>query len=276
MSPPISKEWWLAAALTGASVPAALGQPATAPQRQIGVVSAVKPGAQGQPGTVTYAPLVKDGTRDQPIRNDTDGPMHVLFTDQSAITIAPKSALVIKLYEHDAQKKTGNVVIEMAVGLMRYVGGQISKRNGAEIRTSTATIGIRGGISTIDVQGNGQTSATFLFGQQMTMTHNSGSSNTITRPGFGSSIGSGGMGPITRTDPNALRTTLNQLGGGGGGGGGGGQPGGGGAGLNINVSGQTNNDLANNRLNTLVTDRSTNNPSSTLRNVLGSPTPNES
>ncbi len=208
MSPPISKEWWLAAALTSGSVPAALGQPAAAPQeRQVGVVTTVKPGAAGQPGTLNYAPLVTNGTRDLPITNNTDAPMHVMFTDQSSITLGPKSAMVVKLYEHDAQKKSGNVVIELAQGLMRYVGGQISKRSGAQIRTATATIGIRGGIGMFGPQG-----AFFLFGQQMQGTDNSGNTQTINRPGFGFGFSNGVMGPAQRSDINQLNGFLTSLG----------------------------------------------------------------
>ena len=280
MSPPISKEWWLAAALTSASVPAALGQPATTgPQRQVGVVTSVKSGA------VTYVPLIGDGTRDLPVTNNTDAPMHVMFTDQSAVTIGPKSAMVIKLYEHDAQKKTGNVVIEMAQGLMRYVGGQISKRNGATIRTGTATIGIRGGITVVERENN-QTKAHYLFGQSMRVTDNSGNTQTVTRPGFGVTSSSVGVGSPTRTNLNEFSQLTNRLGG---------DPPGrtatgatqpGGAppgqllGTGINVAGGSTgpgSTLGNNQIRTVTNPNSGANPTQTLRNILGSgQAPNQS
>jgi len=173
MSPPISKEWWVAAALTGAATTPALGQAqqqlASIDRRQIGVITSVQPGAAGQPGRVQSAPLVADGTRDQRIVNETDSPMHVMFADQSAITIGPKSAVTLKDFNYNAEQKTGNIAIELTKGVMRMVGGLITKRNPAIVTTKTATIGIRGGIGIISADDD-KTQAAFLYGDAMEVT----------------------------------------------------------------------------------------------------------
>ena len=90
------------------------------------------------------------------------------------------------------------------------VGGFISKFsnpqgfNAARVQTATATIGIRGGISMIDHDGQ-DTSAVFLFGQQLQIAGLGGQTLSITRPGFGSTIGSNGSPSAPyRTSPDQL------------------------------------------------------------------------
>ncbi|KJV08773.1 hypothetical protein VZ95_15635, partial [Elstera litoralis] len=141
----------------------------------------------------------------------------ILFMDQSSMTLGPNSELTIDEFVYDPNAKKGKIGVSLASGLLRVVGGQISKTNETTVKTASGTIGIRGGISTVEQSGN-NTSATFLFGQQMRVSDTSGNTNTVTRPGFGTSLGSGGLGPTTRTDPNTLQSSLNQFSGGGGGG----------------------------------------------------------
>lgn len=171
MSPPISKEWWVAAALTGAAATPAFGQQqlASIDRKQIGVVTSMVPGAAGQPGRMQSAPLVSDGTRDQRIVNDTDRPMHVMFADQSAMTIGPKSAVTLKDFNYNADTKSGNIAVELTKGVLRMVGGLITKKNPAVITTQTATIGIRGGIGIISAEDT-DTTAAFLYGDAMEVT----------------------------------------------------------------------------------------------------------
>lgn len=268
MSPPIPKDWWVAAALTGAALPAAMGQPATtgADRRPAAVVTTATIGQrQARP------PIYIESARGQKLTTGANETMHVLFSDQSAITVGPNSEVVIAEYRYDTQSKDGNILIDLSKGLLRVVGGFISKKSETQVRTSTATIGIRGGIAIIRNEGNSG-SATFLFGQQMRATDNNGNGQTITRPGFGSSFGSGGVSSPQRVPPTSL-TSFFQTGGGGGGGGGG-QSGG-----TLPTGGSTPGQLSNDRL---PDQRNSNNPanqnpSQTLRDILGSgQTPNQS
>ncbi len=217
MSPPISKDWWVAAAITGAALPAAIGQTVPPATRQpAGVIS----GAQsGQPASVQ--PLYMDAASGQRVVTGPGQTVHVLFPDQSALTVGPNSDITISRMEYDARSKNGSIVLDMTRGLLRVVGGFISKRNEIQVRTATATVGIRGGITIVEHNGrNG--SGHFLFGQSMRATSPNGQTRTVTRPGFGMDLGSNG-GPPTRTNLNQL---LSGFGGGGGGGGQGGQGGG--------------------------------------------------
>src|SRR4029079_8005705 len=87
-------------------------------------------------------------------------------------------------------------------GALRYIGGQISHNSGAQIRTPSATLGIRGGMVTVLVQipaniaallpPGMQSGALFLsnFGQN---TLTSGQGSMTLQPGFATVIGPNGQ-----------------------------------------------------------------------------------
>jgi hypothetical protein len=194
---PISNDLLLAAALTGA-VPAGLAQtPASAPDAnrpRTGVATTVTTNPQrGSTSTTMYI----DGTSGQRLTTDANSTLHVLFSDQSAVTIGPNSELVIARYEFDPKAKSGQILIDLTKGLLRVVGGLISKKTAAQVRTSTATIGIRGGISIVSAQAD-KTDATFLFGIDMRVTGktdgNDGSGGADDT-NVGDNTGSGQSGP---------------------------------------------------------------------------------
>lgn len=190
MTPPIQKDWWLAAALTGAALPAAMGQtPAAADGRQTGIVTTVAPGV---PVSGASKPIYIESTRGQKLATGPNETLHVLFSDQSALTVGPNSEITIAEYRYDTKTKDGNVLVDMTKGFLRVVGGFISKKNETVVRTSTATIGIRGGITTISHENN-QTTANYAFGTSMRATDNNGNTQTVTRQGFGVDVSGNGM-----------------------------------------------------------------------------------
>jgi hypothetical protein len=210
MSPPIQKDWWLAAALTGAALPAAMGQvPATAGGRPTaGIVTSV---AQGASATGSSTPIYIDSASGQRLTTGPDQTLHVLFSDQSAITVGPNSNLVIAEYRYDPETKGGALVVDLHQGVVRVVGGFISKQNETVMRTpGVGSVGIRGGITVVESNGN-QTSATFLFGQSMRVSDNNGNTETVTRPGFGSSFSSEGLTPPQRTLASNFSKLLSRL-----------------------------------------------------------------
>ena len=206
MSPPIHKDWWLAAALTGATLPTALAQPAApVDRRQSGVVTTVT-----QPGASSTAMFV-EFAQGQRITTDANKTVHVLFSDQSAITVGPNSDIVIADYKFDSQTKDGRLLVNLSKGLLRVVGGFLSKSRDTQIRTATATIGIRGGISLVEHE-DLRTSGIFLFGQYMRVGTADGNNNeTITRPGFGVDVTGGGISPVTRITPGDLASRMARL-----------------------------------------------------------------
>jgi len=180
MSPPIHKDWWLAAALTGAALPSAVGQPA-ADGRQTGVVTTV---TKGQPGTSASRPLYIESTDGQRLETGPNQTIHVLFSDQSAMTIGPNTTAVISNYRFDPKTRDGNIAVELTKGLMRVVGGLLSKSRATAVSTPTSTLGVRGGIVDIE-QGDGGTESTFHFGTELSATNRStGQTQNVNRAGF--------------------------------------------------------------------------------------------
>jgi len=284
MSPPIQKDWWLAAALTGAALPAAMAQvpPASGGRPTAGIVTSV---AQGAPTAGSSTPIYIDNASGQRLTTGADQTLHVLFSDQSAITVGPNSNLTIAEYRYNPETKTGALVLDLQEGVVRVVGGFISKQNETVVRKpGLGSIGIRGGITLVDTDGQSMR-GTFMFGQQMRATDNSGNTQTVTRQGFGTSF-TGGNPPSTpeRVPVNQISNLLNRLEtrpSGGNSGNPNPAPGGGGnlisTGNSGGTGGSTPGGLSNDRLKSVVDTNQAGNPSQTLRNILGTgQTPNQS
>ena len=195
MSPPISKDWWLAAALTGATLPNAMAQTPPAAGPDAGLITSYE---AGKP--VATQPLYVTAASGQRVVTGPAQTAHVLFPDQSALTLGPNSEIVISRYEFDSRSKSGNMAVSMTKGLLRVVGGLISKNNPIRVSTPTATVGIRGGISALSFQpppGGGESSfqGAFLFGNQMQFFGPNGAllGNDLTRPGSGFLFGAAGF-----------------------------------------------------------------------------------
>ncbi|NDH63106.1 MAG: hypothetical protein EBY18_15990 [Alphaproteobacteria bacterium] len=107
---------------------------------------------------------------------------HVVFLDGTALTVGPNSVLVIDKYVYDPNRKTGDMALSTTKGVFRFVGGSISKNSEVVVTTPSATIGIRGGIATIEVADGGSTRATFIYGDSLRVT-NQGVTQTATRNG---------------------------------------------------------------------------------------------
>lgn len=276
-------EWWLAAATaTSILVPVTTAQAATQPGTQVGITTAVRPGVTSTTNDriVYIGNAVTFGER---FKTDSTGVIHILFMDQSSMTLGPNSELVIDEFTFDPDARRGSIAVNLVKGALRVVGGFISKLNtpqglsAARVQTATATIGIRGGISTVE-SSDSNTAATFLFGQQMQVTGQGGQTLTITRPGYGTNVNSyGAPSAPFRVPASTLTNLINQFGSG--------VPssvGGGTSGQLISTNGGTIGNAPNTALAPDRTQQSQNElerltPENTLRGVLGSnTTPNQS
>ena len=202
MSPPISKDLWLAAAITSTTLPTALAQPApatgSAPPAPAGIVAAITPGAQIKSNDqILY--VGSNAVPGQRITTGKDEVLHVLLQDQSALTLGPESELVIDEFRYDESTRKGKIRLNLRQGLVRVVGGYISKNEPTEINTPHALVEISGGISSISTSST-TTQSTFLFGQQMRVSNDNGNSQTVTRPGFGVTSSTGITEPTQQTD----------------------------------------------------------------------------
>jgi FecR protein len=83
------------------------------------------------------------------VQTSASGSAHVSFSDQSSVSVGRNSTVGIDKYSYDKNTKSGSAVVSAVKGALRYVGGQISHGDGAEVKTPAATLGIRGGIVTV-------------------------------------------------------------------------------------------------------------------------------
>ena len=138
---------------------------------KVGVTSAVNPNAAGTaPGGIARTLFIgKNVVFNERIKTSEGGLVQLLFVDGTAFTVGENSELVIDKFIYNPKKKSGKMVVNVVKGVFRFVGGRLSKANGGvTLKTSVATIGIRGGVMTGKVGADGEPSTfSFLFGDQM-------------------------------------------------------------------------------------------------------------
>jgi hypothetical protein len=159
---------------------------AAAAQERVGVAGAVNPATTGQPPGLPMRTLLvgNDVVFNEHIATAADGQAQLLFLDRSSFSIGPNSDILIDQFVYDKGAGTGKLVANATKGVFRFVGGALSKNDGqVQIRTPTATIGIRGGVVIAQIDPGGQTRATFLYGKEMTVT-SGGQTQRVLRPGF--------------------------------------------------------------------------------------------
>ena len=179
---PLRSALGLASVALGA---AAGATPATAQERAgvagavVPLASATKPGAAQQTLAVG-AELV----RNERIATDVGGRAHLLFLDQTAVTLGPSTEMTIDEFVYNPAQDTGTAAVTVGRGVMRFVGGRLSKQQDATIRTPVATIGVRGAIVITEILPNLSTLVVFVYGDRLTIRSNTGATRVLTQPGL--------------------------------------------------------------------------------------------
>src|SRR5690242_17035331 len=116
---------------------------------KVGVAAAVNPDAfsslSGSPKTQLN--IGKSIFFSERINTTGSGLVQELLVDGSTFTVGPGSDLVIDKFVYDPNKKSGEVVASFSKGVMRFVGGKISKNEGGvTVNTPSGALAIRGGM----------------------------------------------------------------------------------------------------------------------------------
>ncbi len=179
---------------------------------RVGVTSATDGDPVGKPPAEAERVLRIgiDVQANEVIRTGANDRAHLVFLDGTALTVGPNAQLTIDKFVYDPNTKTGELAVSAAKGVLRLVGGKISKTNPITVTTPSSTIGIRGGICVLDVQ-PGRTTSTFLFGNNMSVT-GQGQTQNVTRPGSQVTT-AGGSAPSAPTlvSQGALSVQIGQL-----------------------------------------------------------------
>src|SRR5579863_846967 len=133
--------------LAGAALPAFAGQ------ETVGVAGAVNPQAVGQAptGPTEQLAIGQNVVRNEKISTFNKGQVQLIFTDQSTLTLAENSEIVIDEFVYDPSKQAGTMTATVTTGVLRYVGGKISKKTDVSFLMPSGVLTVRGGIALIKV-----------------------------------------------------------------------------------------------------------------------------
>ena len=131
-----------------------------------------------------------DVFQNEVVKTASESATQLIFKDETQLTIGPESEVTLDTFVYDSNPDKGRLVINQTVGTLRFVSGAFSDKN-YEVRTPTATIGIRGTAFTVVVAANGATtvsveagvvSVTNVAGVTQSVSVNPGLSSTVSTP----------------------------------------------------------------------------------------------
>ena len=127
--------------------------PGFAGQESVGVTGAVNPQAVGQAptGSVEQLAIGQNVVRNEKISTFNRGQVQLIFADQSTLTLGENSEIVIDEFVYDPNKQAGSMTATVTTGVLRYVGGKISKKSDVSFLTPSGVVTVRGGIALIKV-----------------------------------------------------------------------------------------------------------------------------
>jgi trimeric autotransporter adhesin len=149
------------------------GMSAGLAQERVGVSSAVNPDATGAPPGQAARKLVigQEVVFNERIATQAEGQTQLLFLDESSMTVGPNSDLTIDQFVYDPKTGGGKLAMSATKGLLRFVGGKLSKQDEAvTLRTNSATLAIRGGAFIVNMGADGRLTAIFIYGRGLTIT----------------------------------------------------------------------------------------------------------
>lgn len=173
----------LAASLLLSTSPLALAQ------EKVGAATAVNPDATGTPpgATVRQVVIGQDVVHNERIATGATGQTQILFLDQSTLTVGANADLTIDDFVFDPATSTGKLAMSTTKGILRYVGGALSKNaNAVSMVTPSGTLGIRGGVFLLWLAPTGRLDVALLYGAGLSVTPTCPGCppQLITRPGF--------------------------------------------------------------------------------------------
>ncbi len=122
----------------------------------------------------------------------------VRFIDDSKLALGAKSKVLIDEFVFDPKNAKGNAVIEISVGTLRWVTGDMPK-GGTVIKTPTATLVLRGTDVVVHVHPDGTTDTTVNDGK--VEAHNNITNQVTTMvPGDGATLGHEGTSSYEHDD----------------------------------------------------------------------------
>jgi hypothetical protein len=185
-------------------------------QQRVGINAAVNTDATGTPPNGAAKKLVigENIVFNERIQTTASGQTQVLFVDESTMTVGPDSDITIDKFVFDPATNTGTMALSATRGVLRLIGGKLTKQEQpVTMRSTIATIALRGGVMVADLHRGEQLDVAFLFGKELSVTGTNGITQSITRPGFAISVPGPGAAPSApyRVPPGELARLLARL-----------------------------------------------------------------
>ena len=120
--------------------------------------------------------------QDEVIETGAKSASKLLFRDATQLRVGPNSKVVLDKFVY-SEKDGQEVVVSMAVGIMRFTSGKLTK-SAYTIRTPTATVGIRGTEFDVIVDENGATTI-IVYSGEVLMRSGDGTNTSIGVCGYG-------------------------------------------------------------------------------------------
>ena len=173
-----------------------LWAPSTVNADKVGVAAAVNPEAFSGGKEINIGKPIIYNER---IQTSGQGLVQVLLVDGSTFTVGPNSDLVIDKFVYDPRRQTGQIAATFTKGVVRFVGGKISKtEGGVKVNSPAGSLAIRGGMFLGNVQGS-RGVFLFLYGDEMRLTRPNGQVLRAFETGYKIDT-SVGIGKITGAD----------------------------------------------------------------------------
>jgi hypothetical protein len=170
----------------------------------VGNTVAVNPDAKGTPPGAQPRTLVL-GTGlvfNERIDTSGEGLVQVLLLDGTSMIVGPNSSIAINKFVYDPEKRDGSLAVTLSQGTMRFIGGALSKKKGAQITTPVGTLAIRGAIADLTDR-----RFSLVFGKEIIFTGKDGKTVTIPQ-GVTYDSGTGEKSKITQEQAKQMMDTL--------------------------------------------------------------------
>jgi hypothetical protein len=140
----------------------------------------VQPGPGGKP---TVRSVTKETVTGDRFETNEKEIQQVLLSDGTSVTLGPGSTMVIETFAYDPQTQSGQLSVRLERGQFRIVGGLLNNTGNIEVQTPSGKLDLDNASVFVEVQPNGTTRASLLYGKRLKMTTN-GKSETVERPAF--------------------------------------------------------------------------------------------
>jgi hypothetical protein len=193
----LEKSWKVAAAVAAMSV---LLRAGIAEAMDVGAMEQVRQNVYGVPPQGGEAVKRKGDAVvfQETLQTLEDSSALIRFIDDSKLSLGAKSKVMIDEFVFDPKNVKGNALIEISVGTLRFVTGDMPK-GGVVIKTPTATLTLRGTDVVVHVHPDGTTDTTVNDGK-VEAQNNVTNQVTHLLPGDGATLGHDGTTGYSDTD----------------------------------------------------------------------------